>query len=121
MTGCVPADDGKLTRVGEYIDFLYGLKPGAPQKIFVALIAGATEPYVIKPTSFMLGNGTVESQPTVGHSCTGGSAGTEYADPPLRLNALARAFAPNSIITSICDVDFKASMEAIAQQMVKAP
>jgi hypothetical protein len=117
MTGCHSAEDGKLVTVQGVIDFLYSLKPGAPQNVFVALIAGPTAPYVIKPQQFMIGNGGIETQPQVVHSCTSGTAGTEYADPAIRLNQLAAAFAPNSVVSSICADDFSTTMTTIAQTM----
>ena len=86
-------------------------------KLFGAMIAGPTAPYAIKPLRFMLGNGGIETQPQVVHSCTSGTTGTEYADPAIRLNQLAAAFAPNSAVTSICADDFAMTMTTIAQTM----
>ena len=116
MTGCRSAENGKLIKVQEFIKFLYALK-SAPEDIYVAMIAGPTAPYVIKPGTFMLGNGGDETQPQVVHSCTSGATGTEYADPAIRLNQLAAAFAPNSTFTSICADDFSTTMTTIAETM----
>jgi len=117
MTGCHSAEDGTLVTVQGMVDFLYSLKPGHPENIFVSVIAGPTTPYVVKPSSFMLGNGGKETQPTVAHSCTSGTSGAEYADPGVRLNKLAGAFAPNSVVSSICADDFANTMTTIATTM----
>lgn len=118
LTNCRSREDGKLIQINGFIDYLYSLKPGAPQNIFVALIAGPTAPYVVESRTFMLGNGGSEVQPVISHSCTGSAAGTEYADPAVRLSEVAAAFAPNSLVTSICADDFSGTMTDIAHKMV---
>ena len=118
MTNCRSREDGKLIRINGFIDYLYSLKPGAPQNVFVALIAGPTAPYVVQPREAMLANGGVEVQPTVAHSCTGTVADFEYADPAVRLGEVAQAFSPNSVVASICADDYAGTMDEIARQMV---
>jgi hypothetical protein len=118
MTECRSAEDGRLVDVGAFIDFLYSLKPGTPENVFVAVIAGPTMPYVVQSRPFMLANGGMENQPSVAHSCVVGSLGTLYADPAVRLSEVVEAFAPNSAFTSICAEDFTNTMTGIAQQMV---
>lgn len=115
MTECHSAEDGRLVGVGAFIDFLYALKPGKPENVFVAVIAGPTTPYVVESRSFMLGTGGTEAQPTVAHSCAHGAA--LYAAPAVRLADVVDAFVPNGSFTSICD-DFTTTMTGIAQQMV---
>jgi hypothetical protein len=118
MTNCRSREDGMLIQTNGFIEFLYSLKPGAPQNVFLALIAGPTAPYVVQSRQFTLGNGGTEVQPTVAHSCTGGVAASEYADPAVRLGEVAEAFSPNSIVASICADDFASTLTDIAEQMV---
>jgi hypothetical protein len=117
LTGCASKEDGRLIRVSEFVDFLFNLKT-SPEKIFVAAIAGPATPYTVSSYSFMLGNGATEAQPRIEHSCTSGAAGTEYADPGVRIQQLTQAFGPNSFFASICDADLKNTMVSLAQRMV---
>ena len=112
MTGCVSAEDGKLVTVDGFVQFLKSLKASQDQ-LLLAAIQGPTMPYVVESKSFMLGNGGTENQPTIKHSCTSGSAGTEYADPGIRIKQALDPF--GGVIESICAPDFKDSMVRIAE------
>jgi hypothetical protein len=112
MTGCVSAEDGKLVTVAGFVDFLRSLK-ATPDQLLLAAIQGPTAPYIVESKSFMLGNGGTENQPTIRHSCTSGSMGTEYADPGIRIKQALDPF--NGVIESICENDFRDSMVRIAQ------
>ena len=118
LTNCQSREDGRLVRINDFINFLYSVKPMRPQDLFVAVIGGPTAPYVVKSQTVPLASGVSEMQPVLAHSCTSGAAGTEYADPAVRLNQVAQAFVPNSVFASICADDFSATVTNIAQQMV---
>lgn len=111
MTDCKSAEDGKLVRVKEYVDFMRALKP--EDQILLAAIQGPVTPYVVDSKAFMLANGGTENQPYVQHSCTSGNAGTEYADPGVRIKEFMEPF--NGVIESICENDFRDAMVRIAQ------
>ncbi|MEO8214395.1 MAG: hypothetical protein ABI560_14440, partial [Myxococcales bacterium] len=108
---------GRLVNVNDFIDFLFSLKPANPEKIFVAAVAGPVTPYVVKADVISFGAGE-EPQPGIQHSCTGGTNGSEYADPAVRIRQLLSAFGPNSYFGNICADDFGPTMQSIAQVMV---
>lgn len=72
---CVPRDDGMVTAVDDYVDYLIDLK-GAESRVTVAAVAGPSDP-------FETSGGEVQP------SCSG--AGGDHK-PAVRLNALADAF-----------------------------
>lgn len=108
---------GRLVHVNDFIDFLFALKPANPEKIFVAAMAGPVTPYVVTANLTEFGAGE-EPQPGIQHSCSGGTANSEYADPAVRIRQMVSAFGPNSYFGSICADDFGPTMESIAQVMV---
>jgi hypothetical protein len=116
LTGCRSAEDGRLVTVNGFIDFLFSLKPGHPERISVAAMAGPTTPYTVNPHAFMLGNGGTEVQPQMAHSCS--TSGFAYADPAVRIQQWTVAFGPNGFFGSICADDFGPTITSIAQQMV---
>jgi hypothetical protein len=111
MTGCKSAEDGKLVTVDGFVQFLQTLK-ASPDQLLLAAIQGPVEPYVVESKVFQLANGGMESQPTIKHSCTSGTA--EYADPGVRIKQALDPF-PGSVIESICANDFRMSMVKIAE------
>jgi hypothetical protein len=115
---CVSNDTatGRLVQVNPFVNFLFALKPGNPEKIFVAAMAGPVTPYVVDA---VFDDGPLqESQPAIQHSCTGGTNSSEYADPAVRIRQVVSAFGPNSYFGSICADDFGPTMQSIAQVMV---
>jgi hypothetical protein len=120
LTNCTSKEDGRLVTVSGFVDFLKSLKPNHTDQILVAALAGEVTPYTIQSHTFMLGNGGTEAQPQMAHSCTSGAAGTEYADPGIRIKQWLEAFAPNRVLESICAPDFAAAMVNIANVIGKA-
>ncbi|MES1172424.1 MAG: hypothetical protein ABUL77_04230 [Bacteroidota bacterium] len=118
LEGCVAAEGkGRLTTVGEFVDFLRGIKPGQPDKVFVAAIAGPATPYAVEPGVFVLGDGSRETQPRVAHSCQQTTG--EYADPGVRIKQWVDAFGANGTFQPICADDFKPALVAIAQAIAQ--
>lgn len=112
---CVPAESqGRLTLVSDFIAFVKGLK-SSPDKVFVAAMAGPVTPYAVESKMFMLGNGGVEVQPQVRHSCSNPS-GT-YADPAVRVKTWVDAFGTNGVFESLCPDDLGPPMMRIAQAL----
>ena len=116
--GSTPDPLHQLIRVSDFVDFLKGLKAD-PTKVLVAALAGPPAPYVVEPHTFQLGSGGTEVQPWIVHSCTAGAAGTEHADPGVRIKNWLDAFGPNGILESICDADFGPALTAIANAIVR--
>lgn len=116
LENCVSNENGSLVSVGGFVDFLFSLKPGHPERIFVAAIAGPPTPYRITANVFSVGAGE-ELQPSIAHSCTS-VADSTYADPAVRLRQWLDAFGPNSYFASICEDDFGPVMQRIATSMV---
>ena len=117
LDNCVSNENGRLVSVGGFVDFLFGLKPSHPERIFVAAIAGPPTPYVVTANNFTVGNAE-ELQPSIAHSCTSAADSTQFADPAVRLRQWLDAFGPNSYFASICEDDFGPVMQRIATSMV---
>jgi hypothetical protein len=118
MTNCTSAEDGKLVTVEGFVQFLRSLK-ASPDQLLLAAIQGPTEPYVVESRNFMLGNGGMEAQPTIRHSCPLPANNTgEYADPGVRIKQALDPF--GGVIESICAPDFRDSMVRIAEVIGRA-
>jgi len=112
LTGCVPAEDkGRLTRVADFIAFVKGLKRD-PRKIFVAALAGPPEPYTVTTHNMTFGDGTMEVQPVIAHSCTT-AADSSFADPVVRIKTWVDAFGANGVLENICTGDLGGPMARI--------
>ena len=127
LTGCTssegmspPVDPNhELIKVSDFVAFLNSLKPGNPDKILVAALAGPVTPYTVEGHSFPLPNGDSEVQPWMVHSCTSGTDGTEYADPGVRIKNWLDAFGTNGLLESICAPTFATALTTIAQAISK--
>lgn len=115
LNNCVSAEDGILVKAADFASFLTQIKPR--EQLLVAAIAGVPDRYTVLPHSFLLGNGTMENQPQMDHSCT--QADGTYADPGVRIKAWLDMF-PGSILESICANDFRAAMMNIATVIGRA-
>jgi hypothetical protein len=117
LTDCVPAEgQGRLEPVADFVKFVKGLKGNAPERLFVAALAGIPDSYVVEPMSQLLPSGLTEMQPSVRHSCVApNSNGLDFADPGIRIASWVNAFpTTNARLASICEQDFKGAMEDIA-------
>jgi hypothetical protein len=110
--------------VKDFSDYIKGLKPGRPNDILVAAIAGPSAPYRVISVKNQFHED--EMIPSVDHSCTfvsetggtGGTGGTlEYADPAIRINQWVRSFDMNGISYSICGKDLEMAMRGIAEKI----
>ena len=120
LQDCVPAEDkGRLVPVNEFVKFVQGLKPNAPERLFVAALAGIPDSYVVEPVPQLLPNGITELQPAVRHSCIAPNSNEmDFADPGVRIASWVNAFpASNAKLASICEQDFKPAMEDIARTL----
>ncbi len=103
LQGCVSNEDqiptptapsGLLTKVGDEVAFLKGLKTD-PSRIVVAAITGLPTDYSVEMVP-----GQFEDIPNVKHSCMSPSG--DYADPAVRLQQWVNAFGNHGIAESIC-------------------
>lgn len=102
-----------LTQVGPYEQFFKGLKAD-PNSVMFAAIAGPPTPFEVELRA-PPGGGT--AIPALTHSCQyTGSAGTEVADPAVRITQLAGTFARNTAGT-VCQQDLSAPLVDIARQV----
>jgi len=113
-SGCSSNENSMyLSKVQSYIDFFKGLKPGAPENVIVAGIAGPTTPYAVELRT-PPGGGT--AIPAVAHSCSYmGAVGLEVADPSVRLKQLLDAFPNRTTFSTICQTDLSGALVQIAE------
>jgi hypothetical protein len=114
---CTSAEDGRLLKVSEVAKALKDLKPGEPDKVLVAAIAGPTSPYVVR-----LGAPTLTDDPSqwpsIDHSCTQGTGADQtYADPAIRIREWIEAFGGNGVFQSICNDSFRPALMRIAEEI----
>jgi hypothetical protein len=109
LQGCVSAEDGRLTRVRDEVDFLRSLKADPDNQIFVAAIAGIPTSYGIEMIQLQ---GEPELHPNMKHSCTNGS---EFADPAVRIKQWVESFHAHGLMQTICDANFGQSLTKIAE------
>jgi hypothetical protein len=114
------ADDSSpyLTKVSDHVAFLRNLKPD-PSKLFVAAIAGPTEPFATE-----LRTVTGFPKPIMGlaHSCTyvDGVGAAEVADPPVRIQAFLDQFQDRSAFSPICQRDLSGGLQAFGDLLKAA-
>lgn len=103
LDGCIPAEDGRLTPVQEFITFMRGLKSG---EVLVAVLAGPSHPYVVGPSTVISTNGGISQVPVVLPSCLGGPPAAEYgAQPAIRIKQWLDGLGANAALQSLCADD----------------
>jgi hypothetical protein len=87
-----------------------------PSHVIVAPIAGPAAPYTVTwkaPASADTSCGALSCPwPVIAHSCT--AADGSFADPPVRVTALANEFGANGVLGSICDSSLAPHLQRIA-------
>jgi len=131
LADCEDNDSGSsaLTPVSKFISDIKALKPDPDNQILVGEIIAPASPYAVEWVATTTPEGNIENWPQVMHSC--GAAGGDdvnpdpstktvadgsYGDPGVRETQFANAF-PNSVIGSICDLNYSQSMDAIAKKL----
>lgn len=110
---CHPADNSQyLTKIGDYVKFLKGLKPTDPSKVIVAGILGPTEPVATEPRKF---DGIPDPLPALAHSCnyTNSDNKTEVGDPAIRIKFFLDQFPNRSTFVPICQPDLSGGLQQI--------
>jgi len=132
MTDCVSNDEGSgfLTPVSQFVSDIKALKADPDNQILVAAIAAPPTPYTVAWVAPQGGQNTQAGElwPQILHSC--GAAGGDavnpeatmhptdgsFGDPGVRIAQFVNAF-PNSLLASVCDASYAASMKAIATKL----
>ncbi len=135
LTDCQDNESGSsgLTPVSKFVSDIKALKPADPDNdIFVAAITAPPAPYSVEwiPPARPPAGAASELWPQVMHSCgakngddvnpdpqTQSATDGSFGDPGVRIAQFVRAF-PNSVMASICDPSYAASMTAIATKLV---
>jgi hypothetical protein len=116
LAGCISNETatGRLTKVGDEVAFLKGLKRD-PNQILVAAITGPATPYSIE---LIPNDQTKENIASVVHSCVENSG--EYADPAVRIRQWVAAFGNDDVPpAAICADSFAPALSAIANALGK--
>jgi len=108
LQGCVSAEDGRLTRVADEVQFLRTLKADPDNQIFVAAITGVPTSYGIE---MIQRAGDPEMHPSMKPTCTNGD---EFADPSVRIKQWVESFGGHGLMQTICADNFRLSLSAIA-------
>ena len=131
LADCEDNDSGSsaLTPVSKFISDIKALKPDPDNQILVGAIIAPATPYAVQWAPTVTPAGTTENWPEVMHSCgpAGGDdvnpdprtktvADGSYGDPGVREAQFVHAF-PHSVIGSICDINYSASMDEIANKL----
>jgi hypothetical protein len=133
LANCVDNTTGSsaLTRVDQFVSDIKKLKQDPDNQILVAAITAPPDPYgvVWVPPSSPPPGAAGQAWPQVMHSC-GAQGGDDvnpmadkpgptdgsFGDPGVRITQFVHSF-PNSVVASICDPSYKASMTAIATKL----
>jgi hypothetical protein len=113
LQGCVSNEtpSGRLTRVGDEVAFLKGLKRD-PSRIVVAAITGLTTDYSIE---MIKTDKDVEYHPNIKPSC--GVESGEHGDPAVRIMQWVNAFGDHGLAQSICEDNFQGALNTIANRI----
>jgi hypothetical protein len=113
LQGCVSNEtpSGRLTKVGDEVAFLKGLKHD-PSRIVVAAITGLPDDYSIE--MIKVGH-DVEFHPNIKPSC--GLEAGEHGDPAVRVLQWVHAFGDHGVAESICADSFQNALETIANRI----
>jgi hypothetical protein len=134
LTNCESNDSstGLLTPVSQFVSEIKALKPDPDNQILVAAIAGPPTPYSVSWVPEVGGQNTQPGElwPEVEHSC--GAVGGDdvnpenplsqetidgtFSDPGVRITQFVSSF-QDSVVASICDFSYAASLHAIATKL----
>jgi hypothetical protein len=134
LAACEDNESGSsaLIPVSKFVSDIKALKPDPDNQILVAGIIGPAAPYAVEWDPAQMGQNTQQGEvwPQVQHSC-GSQTDTNplvnpdalqittdgsFGDPGVRETQFLNAF-PHSVIASICDPTYAASMTDIADQL----
>ena len=114
LMNCQSNENGKLTRIADFVQFFKSLK-ASPDDVIVAAITGPVTPYGVELHSVRnRAAGITENEPRIIPSCksTNGAAA-----PAVRIKQFVDAFGVNGTFESICDGDFSPAMARIGDKI----
>lgn len=113
---CAPAPGGLLFDVSRYTQLFGagGVKQNASDVLLIAIDAPPT-PFAVTVTEPCADMTNEASCPILQHSCVSGNP-MLFGDPAVRLDAVLAA-TPSSLTASICDADYTASIDSLADAM----
>jgi hypothetical protein len=125
LTGCqsLPTTNGgKLIDVQKYIDFFS--KPAAqggvkvnPDDVILVGITAASDPVGVMITAPCADQVNTAMCPILNHSCISPTNSKFFGDPAVRLNSVV-ASAKHNNLTSICDTDYTAAIQALGNLII---
>jgi hypothetical protein len=125
LTGCesqTMATGGKLFDVQKYIDFF--TKPAAqggvkvdPNDVILVAITAPKDPVGVSITMPCADQTNTMSCPILNHSCVAATNALFFGDPAVRLSSVV-ASAKHNNLTSICDTDYTAAIQALGDLII---
>jgi hypothetical protein len=132
LTDCASNETstGLLTKVSTFVQQIKALKSDPDHQILVAGITAPSDPYGVEwvPPATSSTETSGQLWPEVMHACgalggvgvnpmlTQATTDGSFGDPAVRLAEFVKAF-PNSVLASVCDTNYRASMTAIATKL----
>ena len=89
LQDCHSAEDGRLLKIGDLVDFFRGLKAN-PDDVMVAAVTGPATPYSITVEPQPLSRGNVQNVPVMVPSCTSANGSAESGGPYSRFRDRVR-------------------------------
>jgi MYXO-CTERM domain-containing protein len=129
LTNCESNDaTGKLQSVADFVKSIKNLKAHPEDQIVVGAISPPPTPYTVEwvPSIGVTPN---ELWPQIYHSCgpagdttvnpqaTQHSTDGTFGDPGVRIAQWVQGFGNNGVLTSICDADYKAAFQMMADKI----
>ncbi len=125
LTGCSSYDvsnGGKLTDINTYIN--YFTKPAAqggvkvdPNDVILVAITAPKDPVGVSITMPCADQVNTPSCPILNHSCVAATNNMFFGDPAVRLSTVVSS-ARHSNLTSICDTDYTAAINALGDLII---
>jgi len=134
LTNCESNDtsSGMLTSIASFVAGIKALKANPDSQIVVGAIAPPATPYTVEwvPPAAPPPGSTGELWPQIEHSCgaqtdsyvnphaTQFTTDGTYGDPGVRIAQWVHGFGDNGVVTSVCDADYGASFQKIADKIL---
>jgi hypothetical protein len=113
LQNCQSAEDGRLIKISELVEFFKTLKAN-PDDVMVAAVTGPATPYSVKLVN--RGGRRGQNEPQIVPSCTSANGS---ADPAVRIHEFVDAFQDNGTFLSVCADDFTPVMARIGQEVAR--
>jgi hypothetical protein len=115
LVDCTSAEDGRLIRISELVEFFKTLKANS-NDVMVAAVAGPPTPYSVVVEPLPGGGANSPAVPQVAPSCESANGN---AAPAVRIQEFVNAFGNNGTFLSICADDFTPVMTRIGEEVAR--